>query len=322
MARWIKRISLLAAMLIALACTHSWSQQNPKRLIMKDGTYQSATKWEVVGQRVRYYSAERYDWEELPNELVDWPATDKYNNERAGQRDETIKEIAKADEADEREAPLIVPGLRLPNTGGVFLLDTLNNQLQLVELIQNGGELNKHTGRNILRAAINPLALSSTQTIELKGEHARVQSHVGQPAIYLNIDTADNSQPAFTQKKPDKDQQPNRYGIVRVENKKDLRIVGKLNIAMYGKVSQKESWIPGDYFSAGRLGETHAVRTSAARRICGGGVAGEEADQSFCVGLWRESSGAAESQRLGASPAGQEQHGNQPESSAGETAEK
>jgi hypothetical protein len=244
MARWIKRIFLSAAMLIALACTHSWSQQNPKRLIMKDGSYQSATKWEVSGQRVRYYSAERYDWEELPNELVDWQATEKYNNERAGQRDETIKEIAKADEADEHEAPIIVPGLRLPNTGGVFLLDTLNNQIQLVELIQNGGELNKHTGRNILRAAVNPLALSSTQTIELKGEHARVQSHVGQPAIYLNIDTADNSQPAYTQKPSDKAQQPNHYGIVRVENKKDLRIVGKLNVAMYGKVSQKESWIP------------------------------------------------------------------------------
>ena len=146
-------------------------------------------QWEVKGERVRYYSAERYDWEEVPKDMVDWPATDKYNQEREGQRDETIKEIAKADEADEREAPLIVPGLRLPNTGGVFLLDTFNNQPQLVELLQNGGELNKHTGRNILRAAINPLALSSTQTIELKGEHARVQSHVGQPAIFLNVDT-------------------------------------------------------------------------------------------------------------------------------------
>src|SRR2546430_3465818 len=195
MARWTKRIFLLAAMLIALACPHSWSQQNPKRLIMKDGSYQSATKWDVVGESVRYYSAERYDWEEVPKDMVDWPATDKYNSERAGQRDETIKEIAKADEADEREAPLIVPGLRLPNTGGVFLLDTLNNQPQLIELIQNGGELNKHTGRNILRAAINPLALSSTQTIELKGEHARVQSHVTRPEIFLNVDPADSSIP-------------------------------------------------------------------------------------------------------------------------------
>jgi hypothetical protein len=244
MARFIKRISLLAAAVIALACACAWAQQNPKRLIMKDGSYQTATKWEVKGERVRYYSAERYDWEELPKDMVDWPATDKYNQEREGQRDETIKEIAKADEADEREAPLIVPGLRLPNTGGVFLLDTFNNQPQLVELSQNGGELNKHTGRNILRAAINPLALSSTQTIELKGEHARVQAHVSQPAIFLNVDTGDSSQPSFTQKVSDKEPPPSHYGIVRVENKKNMRIVGKLNVAMYGKVSQKESWIP------------------------------------------------------------------------------
>src|SRR5689334_19255612 len=195
MARFIQRIFFLAAILIALASTQTWSQQNPKRLIMKDGSYQAATRWEVTGERVRYYSAERYDWEEIPKDLVDWTATDKYNTERAGQRDETIKEIAKEDEADEREAPLVVPGLRLPNTGGVFMLDTFNNQPQLIELIQNGGELNKHMGRNILRSAINPLALSSTQTIELKGERARVQAHVAQPAIFLNIDTTDNSQP-------------------------------------------------------------------------------------------------------------------------------
>lgn len=219
------------------------AQQNPRRLIMKDGTYQSTTQWEIKGDRVRYYSAERYDWEELPKDLVDWPATDKYNSERAGVRDDDIKEIAKADEADERESPLVAPGLRLPNTGGVFLFDRFKSQPQLVELIQNGSELNKHMGRNILRSAINPLALSSTQTIELKGLHARVQAHTGEPAIYLNIDTADESQPQFTQK-ADKDQQPNRYRIVRIEQKKDARIVGKLNIAMYGKVSQKESWIP------------------------------------------------------------------------------
>jgi len=245
MARF-KYIPLLAAVAIAFAYLCAFAQQNPKRLIMKDGSYQTATQWEIKGERVRYYSAERYDWEEVPKDMVDWPATDKYNSERAGTRNETIKEIAKEDEADEREAPLVAPGLRLPNTGGVFLFDQFNNQPQLVELVQNGSELNKHLGRNILRSAINPLALSSTQTIELKGDHARVQAHTGQPAIFLNIDTTGSSEPAFTQKPSDKDQQPNRYGIVRVETKKDkdLRIVGKLNIAMYGKVSQKESWLP------------------------------------------------------------------------------
>jgi hypothetical protein len=218
---------------------------------MKDGSYQTVTDWEMKGDRVRYYSAERYSWEELPKDFVDWPATEKYNKDRETDRAETIKEIAKADEADEREAPLIVPGLRLPNTGGVFLLDTFKSQPQLVELIQNGSDLNKHTSRNILRSVMNPLGGSSTQTLELKGEHARVQSHVAQPVIFMNVDDADNSQPAFTQKTSD-NEKPGRYGLVRMEKKKDLRIVGKLNVAMYGKVNQKESWIP---LTASSLGE-------------------------------------------------------------------
>src|SRR5215470_6817432 len=113
MTRFIKSIPLAVAVVLAFLCVHAWSQQNPKRLIMKDGSYQTATQWEIKGERVRYYSAERYDWEEVPKDMVDWPATDKYNSERAGTRNETIKEIAKEDEADEREAPLVAPGLRL-----------------------------------------------------------------------------------------------------------------------------------------------------------------------------------------------------------------
>jgi hypothetical protein len=217
---------------------------------MKDGSYQLVTKWEITSDRVRYYSAERYAWEEIPKDLVDWAATDKYNNERGAQQNEAIKEIAKADEADEREAPLVSPGLRLPNTGGVFLFDTFKSQPQLVELIQNGSDLNKHTSRNVLRSVMNPVAISSTQTFELKGEHARVQSHVPQPAIFIDVDT-DSSEPSFEQAASDKDKPP-RYGLVKMENKKDLRVVGKLSVAAYGKTSQKENWVP---VTASSLGE-------------------------------------------------------------------
>ncbi len=188
---------LIAAVLIVFVCTQSWAQQNPKRLIMKDGTYQATTQWEVTGDRVRYYSAERYGWDEIPR-LVDWPATDKSTKTVKASAMQPSRKLPSADEADEREAPLVVPGLRLPNTGGVFLLDTFKNQTQLVELIQNGGDVNKHTSRNILRSVMNPVALSSTQTIELKGEHARVQSHVAQPVIFIDVET-DSSEPSFEQ---------------------------------------------------------------------------------------------------------------------------
>ena len=248
--RWyVQRASWLAAAVFLLMCLPAMAQQNPKRLVLKDGSFQTAEKWEIVGNRVRYFSAERYAWEELPKDLVDWPATEKYNAEHEKERTISADDIAKQDEADRRAeeaaSPTVATGLRLPASGGVFLLDNVNSQRQLIELIQNGGELNKHTGRNILRAAINPLALSSKQTIELKGSHARIQAHETQPTIYVNVDASDtgSDQPEPAQAKKDTDVLPDRYRIVRLDQKNGNRIVGNLSIAVYGRVTQKENWI-------------------------------------------------------------------------------
>ena len=233
------------------------AQQNPKRLVLKDGTYQTVTKWEVQGKRVRYYSSERYMWEELPTDLVDWPATEKFNAEREQLRSDEVKEIAKLNERETPETPLAAPGLHLPDGGGVFVLDSYQDQPQLVELTQGSGEINKHAGRNILRAAINPLALSSKQTIELPGEHAQIQAHVPLPEIFVNVDTTGATLQAITdtpatkpsdktKSKKDSGKAPppptktepdsplDRYRIVRMDPKKGARVVGQLNVAVYG----------------------------------------------------------------------------------------
>ena len=147
-----------------------------RRLILKDGSYQSVTKYEIKGERVHYFSAERGEWEDVPKSLIDWDATEKYEQGRlqgapAPEAVELDKELEAEQKAEEARSPHVAPGLRLPDDGGVFLLDTFQNEPQLSELQQSGGELNRNMKTNILRATINPLA-SAKQTIELPGEHA------------------------------------------------------------------------------------------------------------------------------------------------------
>src|SRR5271166_3659405 len=165
------------------------AQTQARRLILKDGTYQSVTKYEVHGDRVRYFSAERGEWEEVPKSLIDWDATDKFEQGRlegklAPEAVELDKQLEAERKAEQARSPQVAPGLRLPDEGGIFLLDTYENQPQLSELQQSGSDLEKHTKSNILRAAINPLA-GAKQTIELPEAHAKTQSHTTVPSIYI-----------------------------------------------------------------------------------------------------------------------------------------
>src|SRR5271157_2316657 len=99
------------------------------RLILKDGSYQSVTKYEIHGDRVRYFSAERGEWEEVPKSLIDWDATEKFEEGReagkiAPEAAALDKELEAEREAEKMRSPQVAPALRLPDEGGIFLLDT------------------------------------------------------------------------------------------------------------------------------------------------------------------------------------------------------
>jgi hypothetical protein len=238
----------ILSLLVFLVPAHA--QQLAKRLILKDGTYQLVTKYEVKGDRVRYLSAEREEWEELPSSLVDWPATEKFEKDRAAgaptpEAAELDKELEADRKAEEAKSPQVAPGLHLPEEGGVFLLDNFEGQPQLNEIQQNAGEINRNTKGNILRATINPIA-SAKQTVELDGAHAKIQSHVTQPTFYVSLQDESGVSPDQPQKTvyADKPSDPQRFRIVRMQTKQDKRIVGAIKIAVYGKVSQQENLVP------------------------------------------------------------------------------
>jgi hypothetical protein len=222
-----------------------------KRLILKDGSYQTVTKYEKKDNRVRYYSAERYDWEEVPNELIDWAATDKYNQEVeqnvAHSAEQVDKEVAAEKEEEEARTPEVAPRLRLPDGGGVYVVDYFQNTPELVELIQQTSEINVDRKGNILRQTVNPLA-SSKQKIEIPGMHSKVQVHVARPAVYLNVDDTNPGHSANEDKTDDAllmpPPKPERYRFLRMQAGKDSRVVGNLKVKFTGKMEQEQSFIP------------------------------------------------------------------------------
>jgi hypothetical protein len=264
-----------AITMAAFFALHAPAQDLAKRLILKDGSYQAVTQYEVKGDRVRYKSAERDEWEELPSALVDWPATEKYTKDRAAAP--AIPEAAALDKDKDKEAeadreaershlPQVAPGLRLPEDSGVFLLDNFQGQPQLLEMQQTEGDVNRNTRGNIFRGAINPVA-SAKQSVELEGEHAALHGHVAVPSIYISIDEQDRSNPEpppgetasakpsvpsldAPRAQPQQPQQPeqalipfDRFRIVRTKVKGGKRIVGDLKRNVAGKVSQNQDFV-------------------------------------------------------------------------------
>jgi hypothetical protein len=239
--------------------------EETKRLILKDGSYQIATKWELQGDRVHYYSAERAEWEDVPSSMVDWDATNQYEKDGAANKNSPAsralaKEMEAERQQEEAQSPHVAPGLRLPPEGGIYALDTYLSEPELVPLDQQSGEVNRHVGRNVLRSAINPIS-GSKHTIELAGPSAKVQVHASLPTIYINlepvVEEAQSSLASAASNKPEenaKESEPkksgaelpwDRFRIVRVQVKGDKRIVGAIKTNIAGKVSQEQDSIPG-----------------------------------------------------------------------------
>ncbi len=236
------------------------AQQRTMRLILKDGSYQSVVKYEVQGDRVHYLSAERYEWEDIPSSLIDWDATKKYEADiSSGKLRKPREETAEEKEDREKEdanSPQIAPGLHLPGSGGVFLFDQYQGKPELAEIVQNGSELNKNSNKSVLRATINPVA-SSKQSFELKGEHAKTQSHAPRPTIYIDIDEGPQSGTEIA----------DRFRLVRVAVKKDIRIVANLKVTFTGKASEQSISVPAN---VEKLGTGQWVKLTPAQDLAAG----------------------------------------------------
>src|SRR6266446_1110548 len=106
------------------------ASERGKKLILKDGTFQIAREYQRSGERVRYFSAERGDWEEIPAAMVDWDATAKAEAAEQNEEDALAQKIHTQEQAQRIETVMdvdaslqVAPGVFLPPGEGMFVVE-------------------------------------------------------------------------------------------------------------------------------------------------------------------------------------------------------
>jgi hypothetical protein len=159
-----------------------------KKLVLKDGTFQLARNYERAGDRVRYYSAERGDWEEIPAAMVDWDATARAEAAEESEKEALAKRIHAQEQAQRIEIVMdvdaslqVAPGVFLPPGEGMFLIQGKS----VTPLDQVGSEV-KTDKKQFLKQVLSPIPIvPSKQNVRIPGARAKIRVTATQIEFYL-----------------------------------------------------------------------------------------------------------------------------------------
>ena len=175
------------------------------RLYLKDGTHQMVREYQVLEDRVKYYSTERGDWEEIPVELVDLKRTRAESAQIEADRKREQEENAAEDKA-ERDAAQEVK--KVPQEAGVWWVD--GEDLKPVKTAEMKVNTNKR--RQILKVMSPVPLIPGKATVEIDGAQSAMKIPPGRPEFYLRLSA----------------EEP--FAIVKVSPAKNIRIVEKVAV--------------------------------------------------------------------------------------------
>ena len=159
-----------------------------KKLVLKDGTFQLVRDYRRNGERVRYLSAERGDWEEIPAAMVDWDATANAEAAERAEEDALAKKLHAQEQAQRIETVMdvdaslqVAAGVFLPPGEGMFLIDGKS----VKPLEQVGSEV-KTDKKQYLKQVLSPIPIvPSKRNVQIPGSKASIRVTNGQAEFYL-----------------------------------------------------------------------------------------------------------------------------------------
>ncbi len=176
------------------------------KLYTTDGDFQLVREYQVNGDRVRYYSVDRNDWEEIPLSLVDLKKTQQEATARQAEIDRRAKEFDAEDQAAREERAELA---KIPQDSGVYQIE--NGVVRTFPVADITVHTNK--GRGILKAVAPIPIVAGKATVEVQGEHsANVVKGDARPEFYFRLDKQES------------------FGLVQVTSGKGVRVVESVEI--------------------------------------------------------------------------------------------
>ena len=173
------------------------------KLYLKDGTFHLVREYQVQTDRVRYYSVERSDWEEIPLDMVDLKRT---QGEAAAHQAEIDKDTKVLAEEESAERAMKKEAMRIPENAGVYWID--GKETRALKAAESVVHSNKR--REVLKALSPIPAVTGKATLEITGEHSSNVFTNPEQEFYIQLS------------------EPERFGIAKLTAKGGVRIVENL----------------------------------------------------------------------------------------------
>jgi hypothetical protein len=189
--RFVRRLFWLAALAALTLCAA------PLTLYLKSGSDMLVREYELKEDRVRYYSLERSQWEEIPARLVDLEKTEA-ESARQTRRLESMRAESAAERAAERKSRTELHNV--PIDDGLYWYK--NDQATVVpqnELIEE-----KSGKRKILRALSPVPVVPGKRKMLVEGESSEFAVDEAAPIFFIRDTSVTYF--AIVKLKPDKDQ--------------------------------------------------------------------------------------------------------------------
>jgi hypothetical protein len=195
---------MLRRLAVLLVLAASFVSAATIRLYLKDGSYHAVREYQKQNDRIRYFSTERDDWEEIPLDLVDLKRTEAERSRNEEARRENAKAIDEEERAEREQRQEIE---RIPVNPGVYMVAGE----QVKALTQAEVKLVNNKRRSILKR-ITPIPIvAGKSTVELDGLKSAFTVQVPRPEFYFRMSKEE------------------RLAIVRMKPGKSTRIVQTLN---------------------------------------------------------------------------------------------